>query len=74
MDDFKAGGGRFHAALTSEGECAEEHGGTRRVQRLRGGPKTPRRSQFQAAFPYVTELPLIHLGLVEAPAWPEKQD
>lgn len=66
---------RPQAALTpgcervAEERCCEEQGEgeARRVQRMWV-------SQFHAASPYITELPLLYLGLLEAPAWSKKQD
>jgi hypothetical protein len=45
------------------------------MERLRtGGYRGKGRSQSHDASPYVSELPLIYLGLLEGPAWPKKQD
>lgn len=53
----------------------QRNGVVRSEERVRpGGSRGWGGSQFHAASPYITELPLLYLGLLEAQAWSKKQD
>lgn len=79
---LKAGNGKLHAEVTSgreraaqeQSEWGMEKGENRRVQRVRRQQKTALEVPVPRCLPCGTHHPLICCGLLEAPAWPKKQD